>query len=152
MLMIIIVVIAIHTAGFLLVSANSCQIPSPENLWTKPGEHSMHTHTRKKNFAYRLRIFIYLSCMYAFNEVCVCEFVYRLYCKKRWHLWTYLKIKVNMLKKTYLSKNQVGTNSHSRNIYIIYLFSEVNVFFLSPIQSLTLTISPSLMDLLSLDL
>lgn len=57
-----------------------------------------------------------------------------------------------MLKKTYLSKNQVGTNSHSRNIYIIYLFSEVNVFFLSPIQSLTLTISPSLMDLLSLDL
>lgn len=47
------------------------------------------------------------------------------------------------------SKNQVSTNSHSRNIYkMIYLFSEVNVFVKPPIQSLTLAISPCLMDLL----
>lgn len=158
MLLIIIVVIAIHTlsAGFLLaVSPIVFQIPSPENLWTKPGEHSVYTHTytrKKKTTPFMhtdyIYLFIYHVCMHLMK--CVCTFVYRLYFKKRWHLWTYLKHLLKK-KKPYLSKNQVGTNSHSRNIYKIFIFRG-ECFIKSPIQSLTLAISLHLMDLFSLDL
>lgn len=102
-----------------------------KNLWTKPGEQSVHTHTSKKEtnpFMHTdyIYLFIYHVCMHSMK--CVCEFVHRLYCKKRWHLWTYLKIKVNICskqtkkRKPYLSKTQVGTNSHSTNIYKIFIF------------------------------
>lgn len=69
-MLIIIVVTIIHTlsAGFLLVSANSCQIPSPENLWTKPGEH-MQKPFPHTEYIY---LFIYHVCMHL--EKCVCEF------------------------------------------------------------------------------
>lgn len=82
LIIIIIIIVKFVSDGFLLaVFAERCQMPSPENLWTKPGEHSVnkqtHTQTQKKKNnpplpAYKLHIFIYLSCKYASNEVCVC--------------------------------------------------------------------------------
>lgn len=89
-----------------------------------------HTYTQKKKpFMHTdyIYLFIYHVCMHLMK--CMCAFVYRLYCKKRWHLWTYLKIKVNI----YLKKNPTSAKTrlvpiHTVEIYIKYLFSEVNVF------------------------
>lgn len=132
LLIIIIVIIAIHTlsAGLLLASADSRQILSPENLWTKPGEHCVHTHTytQKNPFMHTdyIYLFIYHVCMHLMK--CVCEFVYRLCCKKRWHLWTYLKIKGNKQTKKPTSAKPRLVPIHTVEIYMKYLFSEVNVF------------------------
>lgn len=83
--MLIIVVITIHTlsTGHCLaqprVSRNSYLKPCDPNLEST----CAHIHAYKKKLhAYRLHVFIYLSCRYAVIEMCVCNFLYRVYCKR----------------------------------------------------------------------